>query len=233
MHNKFCIIDFNTLITGSFNWTYNAQNHFENILIIRNDYEVIKGYLHEFFDLKEYFIGHTLSLKQNCHISKCRSFSFNIGILGQEQGQYEESIVQIYNICITSKGEIKHVNFLYEEYYQYLHNYLELKDENFWSYDEYQISSVEELLQEFNKERKKQEEITKFFNNTSSQNNKIYSVGIVSYENYNAHIEYGEYLEKKIDIIWKHTYFRKRIPDNIFEYEHDSITKIILKAEGY
>src|SRR5688572_27433069 len=30
MHNKFCIIDYSTVITGSYNWSYKAENNFEN-----------------------------------------------------------------------------------------------------------------------------------------------------------------------------------------------------------
>ena len=28
MHNKFCVIDYNTVITGSYNWSYKAENNF-------------------------------------------------------------------------------------------------------------------------------------------------------------------------------------------------------------
>jgi phosphatidylserine/phosphatidylglycerophosphate/cardiolipin synthase-like enzyme len=38
MHNKFCVIDGCTLITGSYNWTFGAfYKNLENIVIIEND----------------------------------------------------------------------------------------------------------------------------------------------------------------------------------------------------
>jgi hypothetical protein len=37
LHNKFCIIDGNTIINGSYNWTYFAQSNDENILVITLD----------------------------------------------------------------------------------------------------------------------------------------------------------------------------------------------------
>ena len=40
LHNKFCIIDGNTIINGSYNWTYFAQGNDENILIITLDSNV-------------------------------------------------------------------------------------------------------------------------------------------------------------------------------------------------
>ena len=33
MHNKFCVIDGHTVITGSFNWSYKARQNHENITI--------------------------------------------------------------------------------------------------------------------------------------------------------------------------------------------------------
>lgn len=46
MHNKFCIID-NTVITGSYNWTYHANKNSENILITDEE-GVVNGYREEF-----------------------------------------------------------------------------------------------------------------------------------------------------------------------------------------
>ncbi len=52
MHNKFCIIDNQVLINGSYNWTYYAENkNRENILIIKNEPEVIASFEAEFFQL--------------------------------------------------------------------------------------------------------------------------------------------------------------------------------------
>lgn len=46
MHNKFCIID-NLVITGSYNWTYNANRNNENILVT-DEGSIIKAYREEF-----------------------------------------------------------------------------------------------------------------------------------------------------------------------------------------
>ncbi len=48
MHNKFCVIDGATLITGSYNWSRQAQKNWENITIITNNPELSGQYLHEF-----------------------------------------------------------------------------------------------------------------------------------------------------------------------------------------
>ncbi len=53
MHNKFCVIDSKTLINGSYNWTYYAEDrNRENILLIKGEQETIDAFLTEFERLK-------------------------------------------------------------------------------------------------------------------------------------------------------------------------------------
>jgi len=54
MHHKFCLIDDNTLITGSYNWTNKAaSSNFENILIVNDSIETLNAYKIEFEKLKK------------------------------------------------------------------------------------------------------------------------------------------------------------------------------------
>uniref|UniRef100_UPI00404B349F phospholipase D-like domain-containing protein n=2 Tax=Flavobacterium sp. TaxID=239 RepID=UPI00404B349F len=53
MHNKFCVIDFNTVITGSYNWSYKAENNFENIVINSNDTSLAEQFVNEFNQIKK------------------------------------------------------------------------------------------------------------------------------------------------------------------------------------
>lgn len=48
MHNKFCLIDDKTIITGSYNWTNRAQINNENIIVIRDDFQNILKFKNEF-----------------------------------------------------------------------------------------------------------------------------------------------------------------------------------------
>lgn len=45
MHHKFCVVDGNTLITGSFNWTRRAQKNDENITVIANNPSLCRDYI--------------------------------------------------------------------------------------------------------------------------------------------------------------------------------------------
>lgn len=52
MHNKYCIIDNKVLITGSYNYTYLAENiNSENILVIYGSSDIIESYKANFFNL--------------------------------------------------------------------------------------------------------------------------------------------------------------------------------------
>ena len=50
MHNKFCIIDHSIVITGSYNWSYKAENNLENI-IINEDKILANQFIHEFYNI--------------------------------------------------------------------------------------------------------------------------------------------------------------------------------------
>lgn len=51
IHNKFCVFDFRTVITGSFNWTKQAQKNSEDVVIIKNP-EIGERYAMRFVELK-------------------------------------------------------------------------------------------------------------------------------------------------------------------------------------
>lgn len=48
LHHKFCIIDDKTVINGSYNWTRFSGSNYENIMIIRNDKNVVDSFNNEF-----------------------------------------------------------------------------------------------------------------------------------------------------------------------------------------
>ena len=48
LHHKFCVLDYATVITGSFNWSRNAGSSAENVLITRDDEALAANYLQEF-----------------------------------------------------------------------------------------------------------------------------------------------------------------------------------------
>ena len=55
MHNKFCIIDYSTIITGSYNWSYKAETNFENIIITNDDTTLAEQFISEFNNIRKLY----------------------------------------------------------------------------------------------------------------------------------------------------------------------------------
>jgi hypothetical protein len=53
MHNKFCVIDYSTVITGSYNWSYKAETNFENIIITNDDTSLAEQFIAEFNNIRK------------------------------------------------------------------------------------------------------------------------------------------------------------------------------------
>lgn len=73
MHNKFCIIDNYTLITGSYNWTQKAKSNHESITVIEDDSNLIFEFSQEFDRiLKKYNKTSDLDSKTDWNIISIR-----------------------------------------------------------------------------------------------------------------------------------------------------------------
>lgn len=55
MHNKFCVIDYSTVITGSYNWSYKAESNFENVIITYNDTPLAEQFIDEFNNIRKQY----------------------------------------------------------------------------------------------------------------------------------------------------------------------------------
>ncbi len=55
MHNKFCVIDGKTVITGSYNWSYKAESNFENVVITNGDTDLANQFITEFYNILRKF----------------------------------------------------------------------------------------------------------------------------------------------------------------------------------
>jgi hypothetical protein len=84
MHHKFCIIDDAVLVTGSYNWSKNAHRHFENIIVVRNDFELVSQYKHEFEDIKEFARGPKAGQRKRCFC--CGSQAYHLAVFYPNDG---------------------------------------------------------------------------------------------------------------------------------------------------
>ncbi len=62
LHHKFCIVDNQVVLTGSYNWTNRAENNYENLLLI-HDTELAKKFSNEFDRLIEISVKSTIPVK--------------------------------------------------------------------------------------------------------------------------------------------------------------------------
>ena len=56
MHHKFCIVDKEILLTGSYNWTKSAADRNQENLLVTVDPKMVKAYLNEFEKLWDVFV---------------------------------------------------------------------------------------------------------------------------------------------------------------------------------
>lgn len=61
MHNKFCVIDFNVVITGSYNWSYKAKDNFENIVITKENTALAEQFIKEFNKIRQLYYPEELN----------------------------------------------------------------------------------------------------------------------------------------------------------------------------
>lgn len=70
MHNKFCVIDYNTVITGSYNWSYKAASNFENIVVNYNDTSLAEQFVNEFVHIKNKYYPNETKIENDFPLEK-------------------------------------------------------------------------------------------------------------------------------------------------------------------
>ena len=233
MHNKFCIIDDEVLITGSFNWTYNASKSFENSIVIRNDYKLIKAYLHEFEDLKNYSALCKLKRKKRViHLdgSKCGSLSYNIGIFGYENDTDGSQVVAIWSVC-NAHRIAECIGKLIIKDREFGDDIDDDTDPYYFSGRERRLSK-EDMLAQFKAERENFLAPRNFFRN--NLDNEVHAYGFVRERDQGFKATRASDVEYSVDLTWRHIYWRKIIPKELFE-EEGNIDRIIEKHKpgGY
>jgi phosphatidylserine/phosphatidylglycerophosphate/cardiolipin synthase-like enzyme len=97
MHHKFCLLDNNITINGSYNYSYNASNNNVENIHISDDYSIYKQFLNEFEKLK-YNIDNNISVNDNTTINhKMEKPEINTNV-----NQIDSFSQQLYNIVYLS-----------------------------------------------------------------------------------------------------------------------------------
>lgn len=64
MHNKFCVIDNNVVINGSYNWSYKAESNFENVVITIGDTTLAQQFITEFYNIRNRYFPQAAKEKE-------------------------------------------------------------------------------------------------------------------------------------------------------------------------
>jgi hypothetical protein len=225
MHNKFCVIDNEILITGSYNWSRAAELHFENIIVLKNAFKVIKEYINEFYELIDY---HNEWYKQRVYLRcltphgghnlLCRSHTYNIGLLGYESGRNSDSETEIWSLC---NADNRHVEIERSIPENFLFVHLGLTSEDF-EYENDEFLDKDLMLRQIDRERARGKRIFNYFE--QSRGFRVQAIGFITEVEPTHKYDDGPH-EKEIRIVWRNPYFRKIIP-SIF-YDDGTIDEIL------
>lgn len=105
MHHKFCIIDSKKILIGSFNWSKNAINSFEN-LIETDNYSIIRDTVTEFNKLWR-FNKEIRELQKKNKCANCLQSKYNLMILFSDENHTLYKIISVCDCSIESFNELK------------------------------------------------------------------------------------------------------------------------------
>ena len=95
MHNKFCVIDQETVITGSYNWTKKAKSNDENITITHRSKELATDFLLEFQRLQKKYLGTCIKIQLDINTLLKRLEILNNCISIQDEQDIEYQIKKL------------------------------------------------------------------------------------------------------------------------------------------
>lgn len=140
MHHKFCVIDDYKCISGSFNWTKNANHrNFEDLNVAENK-SAAAMYKEEFNFLWKKTDEQLAQLLMLRKCPNCKDSIINILILDEEEIK-SQSIVSIVNVCgcELKKGKEYYYEYgLWGEYRSLLDQYYDISERDFSSIEDFE-----------------------------------------------------------------------------------------------
>lgn len=215
MHHKFCVIDNEVVVTGSFNWSKRAPDHHENIVIIRGDFGAVARFRMEFEDLFEhhrYVQRERSSSHRRCSVQwsplgfLCRHFAFNLGVV--TSGEHVDEIdFSIWRICSSLRHVARMAGPIKERDPA-------LSDHP--AVEERAPSTKEEVLLQLTAQRELTERQTREYEHRLPEG--LHALGYVEEDEQQARWGQGG-CDRVIRIHWRHPSFRKVIPPYLHESE--------------
>lgn len=104
MHDKFCIIDGRFVISGSYNWSKNANANFENV-IINDDRLTVAKFQNEFYELTNVNSLYE-DAKDNGKCINCGHKTFRLGVIQNIDEEKCLDRVDIFEVCSFDTGHM-------------------------------------------------------------------------------------------------------------------------------
>lgn len=206
MHHKFCIVDDAIIMTGSYNWSKRAVFHYENVLILKNDFNIVRKYKHEFADL-EYMGLLSPHNFRSIHVTQS-TCKFVLGTYSNSRGTLETVTLQLWEIDLSNNthkrlGEVDIPHFFtIIEIDDSQHNTMDDKERETYMYDmeRWQIEKIQKLFESFQ--------------------TPVHAIGTAAISNSEEHLEYDEPPERVIYLNWIDMRLKKVLPSS-FEADGD------------
>ena len=193
MHHKFCIIDSQLCIFGSFNWTINANSKNIEDINICDEYNVINNYLLEFDALSSLSKSDIKMLQNPKYCPNCGEPIVNILFFDVEDDY--QTRIDVIEICNCNQKTLYTDYFdysLYANYYACIEKYEEQLEEAHMNNDDITYNKIKDQ-QDF--------ECANYWSNV--RNNRM-TLPIIHAVGVNAqHYLYGDDVENYYKIIWK------------------------------
>jgi hypothetical protein len=210
MHNKFCIIDGKYVISGSYNWSKNAEKNLENIIITDDLYIVyqFKFEYNKFVHLHELYND----AKNISRCKKCKGRMITLAVLENIDCFNCVDSLKLYDVC--SKDE-DHNNFIDEIYFNNISNSLE--------YDVPELEVNEDISEETANIINAYEREIFFFNtlnyirNHNEYDTLFHAIAIDEITNSTGYTKgYEDNEDHKLNVIWKNRFLSDIIKDGYY-----------------
>jgi hypothetical protein len=207
MHNKFCIIDKKIIISGSYNWSSNASNNLENI-IITDDLKTIYQFLLEynkFININSLYDD----AKNIRRCEQCNGKSIVLAILNNEDYYNCVDSLVLYDVC--TKDEY-HYRFIIDVYFHNITNNL-YADTSELSPDEFMPEKDTKIINAFERERHIFD-ILQHARINNEYNTSFHAIAVNTITNFNEYIEgYEKFEDHCLNVIWKNRFLSNVIKD--------------------
>lgn len=228
MHHKFCVIDDHMVLRGSFNWSENANRHYENLEVASDDFPLASAYTERFEELWE-----VASVDDPDPIicgflkddgKKCRAHAFHLGIIGDAEGVYRNCNVTVWRVCYLHQ----HAQFMGESHEDHLLERLGLNSNDYPDWDDEGITVDSEAARRTTRQNAMRA-ATGYF--TTVTGVPVNALGRVMVMNEIGHLQFHEDPEYGVITFWRDVHNADRIraeykcdgsgiENVIFDYRH-------------